>query len=242
MLVTGQTGSSELAGRMAGEAAMSEEMVLADPWPAVGARLRVDFTLESNGEVMRKAAKGDDRAWNELFDRFGSMVFHLARGMGLNPADAADVQQATWMQFMRHADQVRDPECIGAWLATTARRQSQKVAVAAARQTLSPDPAANHKSGESSSEDVEAAVLRQEYDGPLHKALHRLPESYRKLLVLLTSDSCPSYEEAARTLNLPVGSIGPMRQRGLQMLRRDPELQNYQAASNANNPIGPSEF
>jgi RNA polymerase sigma factor (sigma-70 family) len=242
MLVTGQTGSSELAGGMAGGPAMSDGMVLADCWPPVGARLRVDFTLESNGEVMRKAAKGDDRAWSELFDRFGSMVVHVARRMGLNPADAADVAQATWMQFMRHADQVRDPECIGAWLATTARRQSQKVAVAAGRQTLSPDPVANHPSGDGSGEDVEAAVLRQEYDGPLHKALGRLPESYRKLLVLLSSDSCPSYEEAAKALNLPVGSIGPMRQRGLQMLRRDPELQNYQAASNGHHPIGHPEF
>ena len=78
---------------------------------------------------------------------------------------------------------------------------------------------------------MEATVIRQQFDAPLQKALERLPESYRRLLQLLTSDSCPSYEEAARTLNLPVGSIGPMRQRGLQMLRRDPELKECQAGT-----------
>ena len=34
---------------------------------------------------------------------------------------------------------------------------------------------------------------------------------------------CPSYTEIAETLNLPIGSIGPMRMRALQMLRRTPE-------------------
>jgi RNA polymerase sigma factor (sigma-70 family) len=232
MLVMGQTETSELAGEIAGESPIADETLFADTWRPAGPRHRVDLTLESNGEVMRKAGKGDDRAWNELFNRFGTMVLHVAQRMGLNAADAADVQQATWMQFMRHADQVRDPECVGAWLATTARRQSQRVAIAAGRQTLSPDPVANYAPVERSGEDVEAVVLRAEYDAPLQKALDRLPESYRRLLLLLTSDSCPSYEDAARTLNLPVGSIGPMRQRGLQMLRRDPELQKYQAASN----------
>ncbi len=231
MLVTGQTDRSEMAGTIIDEATIADEMAFADTWRPVGPRHRVDFSLESNGEVMRKAAKGDDRAWSELFNRFGSMVLRVAQRMGLNAADAADVQQATWMQFMKHADQVRDPECIGAWLATTARRQSQRVAMAAARQTLSPDPAADYATTGNSSDDVEATVIRQQFDAPLQKALERLPESYRRLLQLLTSDSCPSYEEAARTLNLPVGSIGPMRQRGLQMLRRDPELKECQAGT-----------
>ncbi len=240
MLVMGQTDRSEPAGRITDEASIADEMAFADARRPVGPRHRVDFSLESNGEVMRKAAKGDDRAWSELFNRFGSMVLRVAQRMGLNAADAADAQQATWMQFMKHADQVRDPECIGAWLATTARRQSQKVAMAAARQTLSPDPAGDYASTENSTDDVEATVIRRQLDAPLQKALHRLPDSYRRLLQLLTSDSCPSYEDAARTLNLPIGSIGPMRQRGLQMLRRDPELQKYQACSPGQSSSGHS--
>ena len=81
--------------------------------------------LNSIGDLARKAAKGDEGAWRELVRQFGPMVFGVARRAGLNAADAADVQQATWLQLVRYGDQVRDPDRIGAWLATTARRQSR---------------------------------------------------------------------------------------------------------------------
>jgi RNA polymerase sigma factor (sigma-70 family) len=233
MLLTEQADSREMAAKIGDESAIAGEVfseILPDTWRAFSPRRRVDYSVEPNGEVVRKAAKGDDRAWRELVKRFGPMVMCVAQRMGLNGADAADVQQATWVQLMRHADQVRDPECIGAWLATTARRQSQRIAMAAHRQVPSPDPLANSFPVDRPDEDVEAAVLRSQYDGALQRALNRLPDSYRRLLQVLTSDACPSYEEAAKALNLPVGSIGPMRQRGLQMLRRDSELRKYGAA------------
>jgi hypothetical protein len=63
-----------------------------------------------------------------------------------------------------------------------------------------------------------------EYDPLLEQALNRLPAMYQKLLRLLMSDSGPSYLEVARILELPVGSIGPMRMRALCMLRDTPEL------------------
>src|SRR5262249_54084873 len=151
--------------------------------------------------------------------RFGAMVGRVAQRAGLSAADAADVQQATWVQLMRHADQVRDPERIGAWLATTARRQSQRVAMARSRQALYADPWGEYGWGQRAGEDVAAVVVRDHLEPVLDQALGRLPASYRRVLELLSSDASPSYEEVARALGLPVGSIGPMRLRALQLLR-----------------------
>jgi RNA polymerase sigma factor (sigma-70 family) len=187
----------------------------------------VDLGRESNGQVARRALKGDERAWTELVSRFGTTIRRVAQGTGLNIADAADAQQATWIRFMRHADQIRDLERIGPWLATTARRESLRIAKAAGRQALSANPVEEYGSSEGGPDDVEALVLRDHYNPELERALSRLHAPNRRVIELLTSDWLLSYGDIAKVMDLPVGSIGPMRLRGLQMLRRDADLQDH---------------
>ena len=74
-------------------------------------------------------------------------------------------------------------------------------------------------------DDVADVVVHDQYEPVLERAMGRLPGRYRQVLELLASPGSPSYEDVARRMNVPVGSIGPMRLRGLQMLRRDAELQ-----------------
>ena len=127
--------------------------------------------LDSTGDLVRKTAKGDERAWSELVCRFGPMVLGVARRAGLNAADAADVQQATWVQLMRYGDQVRDPDRVGAWLATTARRQSQRVAMTKSRQVLSVDPLMQGGSAMAApTDDVADVVVHDQYEPVLERA------------------------------------------------------------------------
>ena len=44
------------------------------------------------------------------------------------------------------------------------------------------------------------------------------------LLQALTADPPPSYQQLSAALRMPVGSIGPTRQRALTSLRRDADL------------------
>ncbi len=41
---------------------------------------------------------------------------------------------------------------------------------------------------------------------------------------MLTADPAPSYAEISRTLEMPLGSIGPIRARALERLREDDGL------------------
>lgn len=188
---------------------------------------------EQTGDLVRLASKGDDGAWAQLLSRFGPMVLRVAQRTGLNAADAADVQQATWIQLLRGIDRIRDPERIGAWLATTARRQSQRIAMAACRMTLSSDPIEDAGFASNSGNEVEEEVIRCCYGPALERALDQLPISQREIITLLTSDEAPSYEHVAERMKLPVGSIGPMRIRGLEKLRHDPDLRAEHASLEA---------
>ena len=46
------------------------------------------------------AAEGDQRAFDALVDRFGRLVWSVARSFRLDDASAADVSQTTWLRFV----------------------------------------------------------------------------------------------------------------------------------------------
>src|SRR5262245_3580795 len=75
------------------------------------------------GHLVRAAAQGDEAAWNAIVDRFQGLVWATVRAHRLSPADAADVAQTTWLRLVENLDRIRDPERLGGWLATTARRE-----------------------------------------------------------------------------------------------------------------------
>ncbi|MCA1691035.1 MAG: sigma-70 family RNA polymerase sigma factor [Actinobacteria bacterium] len=174
------------------------------------------------GALVGSAACGDENAWRELVDRFAGMIWAVARGQGLSAADAADVSQTTWLRFAEHVDSIRDPSCIGGWLATTARNESialirrgrRDIAIGAGpevgRHGEEPDPASR--------------LLESERDRALWKALDELPSRCRTLLRMLTAEPASTYAAISEVLDLPVGSIGPTRGRCLQQLRRSSEV------------------
>src|SRR5436309_1881414 len=77
--------------------------------------------------LVRAAAAGDHASWETLVDRFGGLVWAIARAHRLTSADAADVSQTTWLLLVEHLDRIRRPELVGSWLASTAHRECLRV-------------------------------------------------------------------------------------------------------------------
>src|SRR3989442_612130 len=73
--------------------------------------------------LVNAAAAGDEAAWGGLVDAFAGLGWSVIKGYRLRAADAADVSQTTWLRLAEHIGGVREPERIGAWLATTAGRE-----------------------------------------------------------------------------------------------------------------------
>ena len=157
--------------------------------------------------TVRAAASGDHRAWDALVDDFGGLVWAVARAHRLCDADAADVAGATWLLLVEHLGDLREADRVGAWLATTARRECLRVLRGAQRQVPTGD-------------DIEAEPA-DATDVALWRAFARLPERDQALLRLLVADPAPSYEEISAALEMPIGSIGPTRARSLERLRRE---------------------
>lgn len=173
------------------------------------------------GQLVQAALDGDEAAWASIVDRFSGLVWSTARSYRLSNADAADVVQLTWLRLVEHLDRVNDPDRIGAWLATTARRESLRVLRLSGRQQLTDDidtfeaPAA---------EEIDVRLLTTERDSGLWRAFDALSDRCQALLRMLVAATEPSYEEVSAALDMPVGAIGPTRMRCLAKLRGNIEL------------------
>ena len=164
-----------------------------------------------------KAATGDAASWERLVDRFSGLVWSIARSTGLSPADAADVSQTTWLRLAEHLHLLETPSKVGAWLATTARRESMRVSKLGSRELLI-DPW-SEIAPPVADLDLEAAMIDRARDAVIQEAMAMLPERSRQLLIALTADPPLSYEQISQQLDMPIGSIGPTRARCLAQLR-----------------------
>jgi RNA polymerase sigma factor (sigma-70 family) len=168
--------------------------------------------------LVRDAAAGDQDAWNGLVEEFGAMIWSVARAHRLGDADARDVSQATWLRLFEKLGNLREPALVGAWLATTARRECLRALRQNKREVLDGDWAPEHESPDMSPDE---AVLVSERDVALRQCFGRLRDSDQALLRLLMAEPAPSYEEISAALEMPIGSIGPTRQRALERLRQE---------------------
>ena len=178
--------------------------------------------------IVEAAVRGDQRAWNALVDRYTNLLWAVARAHRLESGDAADVVQNSWLRLIEHLATIRNPEGIGAWLSTTARRECLRVLRRSAR--CQPSDTVDELI-ESQSPAIDARLLRDDRAAELVAALDRLPARDRALLRMLSADPAPSYEEIGAALGMPIGSIGPTRGRALARLRR--ELAGSAVASEA---------
>ena len=91
------------------------------------------------GELVARVRAGDPVAWQSLTDRYTNLLWAVARGMRLSRADAADVVQTTWLRLLENIGRLTDPPRVGAWLATTARRECLRFQARSRRFVLVPE-------------------------------------------------------------------------------------------------------
>lgn len=172
------------------------------------------------------------RAWDELLERYGRLIWSVCQRGGLRPEEAEEVFQRTWVAVVEGLGRLRDPDRLGSWIATTARHQVYQLFAESARlrRRSAPLDALAEASVPAA---VEEGLEQAQRAAALEDALAALDPACRQLLELLfLADPPLDYQEIARRTGLAVGSIGPKRARCLSRLAaRMAELYQTRAES-----------
>lgn len=179
------------------------------------------------GDLAAAAGAGDNDAWREILRRYNGLVAHVARSYRMNSADTADVIQNTWVRLFESLASLRQPERLGAWLATTTRREVLRV-IRTAKRNVPMTGREDHELN-LTTPDPDLAILDAEDRRELRAGLDQLPPHHGALLRLLIADPPLTYQEISGLLDIPIGSIGPTRSRCIDALRRRAELQEVAA-------------
>jgi RNA polymerase sigma factor (sigma-70 family) len=164
--------------------------------------------------------EGDEKAWHELIDLVGPVIFSLCRKSRLSRDESFDIFGRVSLQMVNSIESLKSPEKIMSFVATITRRQIYNF-----YQSL--------RIVEYFDDDAIALLPDQSHDGPdkiyetarrrkiLLEAMKGLSErDFRLIKMLFFDPEEPSYKEIAARLKMPVASIGPVRSKVLAKLYR----------------------
>jgi RNA polymerase sigma factor (sigma-70 family) len=155
----------------------------------------------------------DELAFKALVQRHGPMVLAVCQGVLGDANDADDAFQATFLLLVRKAGSLWVGESLGGWLHRVACRIAIQVKSAAGRRRDQERRAAELACAESRS-----AVPWDDVNVILHQEIDRLPERYRKPIVLCYLEGM-TYQLAARHLGWSEGTTQGRLTRGRHLLR-----------------------
>ncbi len=171
------------------------------------------------GELVARAAGSDETAWRALVERFSGLVWSITRAQGLSGSDAADVSQTVWLRLVDNLERLREPERVGAWLAATTRHECIRVSRLRQRSVPTAELDVFDSNGRATQNDPASATVEHGRDAALRDVVATMPPRSQALLRMLMADPPLPYGEVAAGLGIPIGSIGPTRQRCLRTLR-----------------------
>ena len=170
-------------------------------------------SFPSDPELIQACLRGDQAAWKELVTRYGRLVYSIPRRSGLSAVDAEDVFQNVFAIALKRLESLRNQQSLAAWLITVTRHETERVGA----RRITTEELDEWLEDEQATPQTQ--VQQWERQHIVHLALERLEKTCRELLMALFLEPDPaSYEQIARQLGIPLGSIGPTRARCFKKL------------------------
>ncbi|MCB9841108.1 MAG: sigma-70 family RNA polymerase sigma factor [Phycisphaeraceae bacterium] len=170
----------------------------------------------SDADLVERCLDRRPGAWEELVRRYSALVYSIPRRLGLSQDEAEDVAQSVFASLLTAMESMRDRQTLAKWLITVANRQAWR-SIRSRRN--SPTPGGDTIDAAEQPDDETPDIAAWERRQTVREALVRLGGRCQELLTALFSDQAsPDYQEIGRRLGMPIGSIGPTRNRCLQKI------------------------
>jgi RNA polymerase sigma factor (sigma-70 family) len=167
-------------------------------------------------KLVEGARSGNEAAWAAIVHRFAPLIVSIVRAHRLSDQDGSDVTQLVWLRLLEHLDRIREPDALPGWISATSRN----ACLDTIRRTLRTVPRTSFRDERSDLAEPDESILLSIDQREIREAFAQLGSACRELLALCTSQAAISYADIARSLDIPIGSIGPTRSRCLNTLRK----------------------
>lgn len=170
-----------------------------------------------------RAKGGDEAAWQLLVGRLQRLVYSVPYRFRMSEEDADDVFVATFEAMYRNLDRIDCGRALPRWLATTAARECLRI-----RRLKGNQPNESLEEVMATEDAVaETEAVRADNAEQVRIGLAKMAPRCRDLLAAIYTEEEPSHAEVAQRLGIPLGAIGPTRQRCLDKLRRIMRAQGF---------------
>lgn len=179
--------------------------------------------MTEGDELLERCRRGDEGAWRELVTRHSRKVFGLCYRFSGRVDEAEDLTQEVFLRVYQSLDRYRSTGgAFSTWLMTVARNHAIDHYRRRREERNRRDDGAEGEmellpSGE---EGPVMALERKERVQLVQRGLRALPEDLRDPIILCDLQGLP-YEEAARVLEVPLGTVKSRLNRGrLELAKR----------------------
>ena len=157
--------------------------------------------------LVAAAQGGDQTAFGEIVRRYQRAVYRVAYGLTRNPTDADDLAQEAFIRAYQAIGRFRVGEPLYPWLSRITVNLAYSLYRRRKRRPETPlEPLLEAGRQWASEDDPVEESAKREYHGRLEEAFTELSVEHQAVLVLRVVEGL-SYDEIAKSLSVPVGTV-----------------------------------
>jgi RNA polymerase sigma factor (sigma-70 family) len=173
----------------------------------------------SDRQLVSECLRGDEEAWSALIEKYKNLIYSIPIKYRFTQDDAGDIFQAVCVELLSQLHNLRKPEALPKWIIQVTthkcihwKRQQQR--------TEATDP--NDRVFDGKTSPIADKIMTEAEDEQrVRDAVAALPARCQRLMqMLFFEEPARPYQEVAQRLRIAEGSIGFIRQRCLQRLRK----------------------
>lgn len=170
-------------------------------------------------KLVRECLRGSEEAWSALVDKYKNLIYSIPVKYRFSSDDATDIFQSVCLELLSELPKLRNAKALPMWIIQITshkclrhKRQSMRVTPVGLEEELPKQIAPAQ---------AEHVLREAEEEQNLRQALSSLPPRCRRLIhMLFYEEPARPYLTIATELGLAPGSIGFIRQRCLDKLRK----------------------